>query len=255
MEIDVSRAIENDQFTLEFQPFVDLSSGLVAGGEALSRMNGGEEGVAMPEEFLATVVGLGAHSRVDFYVFVKICVWLRRFAERGKGGFVSCNFSRITMSKPDFAAKVTAMAAEHGVPPEMIAIEITETDSETSREDFEMGVRRLRDSGFTIMLDDFGAGVTSVADIQRLPVQIIKLDKSLLDMAEDRQGVADFGHIVRLAREMGMKVLCEGVETSRQAATAKDAGCGYAQGFFFHKPVSAAEFERLLPERRRGLKK
>ena len=111
-------------------------------------------------------------------------------------------------------------------------------------------LRQLHEEGFLIFLDDFGAGVTTLAELWQLPIDVVKMDKGLLDAAETERGRLLFCDLVRLAKDLGCLVLCEGIERAEQAELARGAGCDFAQGYYFSAPVSAADFLALLPDAR-----
>ena len=252
MEHAIARAIRENRFLLEFQPFVDLETGQVVGGEVLSRLSGEEQGLVMPERFLAAVDTTGVHSQFDYYIFRKSCAWLSCQSGKKELRYLSCNFSRRTMSEERFARTVTDIADRYGLPHRCIAVEITEEVQASSDQALERSLTQLHQAGFTIFLDDFGAGVTSLADLHRLPIDVVKLDKSLLEGAQTQRGRALLRSVVRLAGDLGFLVLCEGIEREEQAALARWAGCRLAQGYYYYQPLPAPEFLRLLPDARAG---
>lgn len=248
LERSITRSIQDNRFLLEFQPFVELGTGRMVGGEVLARLSGGEQGLVMPERFLAAVDTTNMHSQFDYYVFQKACSWLSGLIRHKEIRYLSCNFSRRTMSEENFAQKVMEIADQYGVPHRIVALEVTEEEAASSQETMEHNLARLRQAGFAIFLDDFGAGVTSPADLKNLPVQVVKIDKGLLDRVHTLQGRMQFQSVVRMAKAEGAMVLCEGIETASQASYARRAGCDLAQGYYYSQPISALGFHELLPD-------
>ena len=248
LEETIANSIWENRFLLEFQPFVELDTGKVIGGEVLSRLVGEEQGMVMPESFLRAVRSTGIHSRFDCYVFEKACAWLSGLEHRKEIRYLSCNFSRLTLSEETFAEYVRKTADRYGISHQVLAVEVTEERPAPSQETLRRNLQQLHRDGFTVFLDDFGAGITSLADLRDLPVDVVKIDKGLLDKAWTSQGRPRFLNVVRLAEGQGALVLCEGIENERQAAYARLAGCGLAQGYYYSRPVSATEFRRLLPD-------
>ena len=250
LEDHVMRSIRENRFLLEFQPFVSLTDGRAAGGEVLARMQGQERGLVMPGRFLSAVDTIDAHGQFDEYVFQKACAWLSCQLEKKEVRFLSCNFSRRTMESARFVPVVRETAARYGLPHGMIALEVTEEEQAESSEAMRENLRQLHEEGFLIFLDDFGAGVTTLAELWQLPIDVVKMDKGLLDAAETERGRLLFCDLVRLAKDLGCLVLCEGIERAEQAELARGAGCALAQGYYFSAPVSAADFLALLPDAR-----
>lgn len=247
LELQIRAAIERDDFFLEFQPFVDAHTGAVIGGEVLTRLNLPGRTLVQPARFLRAVAGVGLHSRFDYYVFEKCCAWVS--CQRDMGGqmrYLSCNFSRYTIGQPDFPQKIMDIADRAGVDRHMMAIEMTEEEQSTDTTRLTDNLTALRDAGFPIFLDDFGCGFTSLMDLRAQPIDVVKVDKSILDNAAEGKGQVIFRHIMALIRELGCVILCEGVETAEQLDFVRGCGCDIVQGYYFYRPLPADEFQRLL---------
>lgn len=249
----IGEFVENDCFVLMVQPVVDFRTGRVCGGEVLSRLNHPERGMIFPNEFIPAIDAAGLHTAFDKYIFRKCCAWLSH--SRGEGmELVSCNFSRKTLSEPDIAAQLEQIADSYGLPHSSLGIELMEQEAETDRDRFYGNLKQLKDSGFRIILDDFGDGVTSMQDIMREPLDIVKIDRSVLLAADNDQVKAAYRSMVEMAEGMGLEVVCEGIETEEQRSFAKEVGCHYGQGYLFYRPMDTAQvFEMmakssLLPE-------
>lgn len=236
-----------DRFQLVVQPVIDLETGGIVGGEVLSRLNHPEQGIIFPDKFLPAVESAGLYPKFDLYIFGKTCDLMHRLSEQGVVlQYLSCNFGRITLSEKGVATRLSKIADEFGVPYDRIAVEITEREPETDTEQFCQNLREIKEAGFRIFVDDLGAGVTSVRDLWSYPVDVVKIDRSLLLAANNDQGRSSYRGLRNLAVDLGCKVLCEGVETEEQHRFVLDAGCHYCQGFLFYRPMEAEQFLYLM---------
>ena len=236
-----------DRFLLAVQPVVDLQTGGIVGGEVLSRLNHPEQGIIFPDKFLPVLEEAGLCLKFDHYIFRKSCELMQSLIRQGVViQYLSCNFSRLTLSEKGIAARLSKIADEYGLPHNCMAVEVTELDRETDGDQFQENLIDLKKEGFRIFVDDLGAGVTSVRDMWSYPVDVIKIDRSLLLAAENDQGRSAYRVLRNLAVDLGCKVLCEGVETEEQHRFVLDVGCDYCQGFLFYKPMEAEQFRYLM---------
>lgn len=242
----IERYIRENRFYLEFQPFIEIDSRQIIGGEALARMRPREWGDAvMPDQFLQAIESVGCQWKFDCYIFDKCCAWLACQTQRSLR-YISCNFSRISISRPDFAQMVMETAERYKLDHSRIGIEITEEEQVRSDTVAGQCLAALHQAGFRILLDDFGTGVTAFTDLRKYPIDEIKIDRELLCQAREEKGSILYCNLVRMAKELGYSVLCEGVETSEQMALVKRSGADSAQGYYYYPPLSAEEFERLI---------
>lgn len=248
LEKTILRAIDSDSFFLEFQPFIEVVGGTVVGGEVLSRLNDEREGLVMPRYFLQAVKNSSCHSRFDYYIFEKTCKWASCQSHKGLK-YLSINFSRYSMSEPDFARNITRITDEYALPHGVVAVEITEEERESSHPNVLKNLNALHEAGFIIFLDDFGSGFTSFDDLQNYSIDVVKIDKKILDQAGTEKGRIIFENMAGMAKQLGCTVLCEGVETAEQVETARAAGCDLIQGFYYYRALPADEFSRLLGRR------
>lgn len=236
-----------DRFQLAVQPVIDLETGGIVGGEVLSRLNHPEQGVIFPDKFLPAVEEAGLYPKFDHHIFRKTCELIHRLSEQEVAvQYLSCNFSRVTLSEKGAATRLSKIADEFGVDHKCLAVEVTEREQETNTEQFFQNLRQLKEAGFRIFVDDLGAGVTSVRDLWSYPVDVVKIDRSLLLAADEEKGRIAYRGLRNLAVDLGCKVLCEGVETEEQHRFVLDAGCHYGQGFLFYRPMEAERFLYLM---------
>ena len=236
-----------DRFQIVIQPVIDLETGGIVGGEVLSRLNHPEQGIIFPDKFLPAVDEAGLYPKFDHDIFRKACALMKRLADQDVVlQYLSCNFSRKTLSEKEIATRLATIADSYGVPHSRLAVEITEREQETDTEQFCQNLRQLKEAGFRIFVDDLGAGVTSVRDLWSYPVDVVKIDRALLPAADDEQGRSAYCGLRNLAVDLGCKVLCEGVETQEQHRFVLEAGCHYGQGFLFYRPMEAEQFVYLM---------
>lgn len=238
-----------DRFTLVIQPVVNFRNNAVRDGEALSRLEHPERGVIFPDEFLPAIDVMGLYPAFDRYVFEKTCVWLHRSRTEGtEFDILSCNFSRKTLSEADIAQDMILIADSYGIPHSQLGVEITEREPSSNEEQLIKNLHVLKEAGFRIILDDYGDGVTSMNDLLQYPVDILKIDRSLLWKAVSEQEKAEFCAMVSTFIEMGAEVVCEGIETEEQDRLARDAGCHYGQGFLYFKPLCQDRFYEMMKQ-------
>ncbi len=230
--------LERDLFSLVIQPVVDFRTDTMTNGEVLSRLYHPERGVIFPDEFLPAIDALGLYPRFDRYIFRKSCVWLHRsMAAEEKIDCISCNFSRKTLSEAGIAQDMMQIADSYGIPHSKLGVEITEREQKTDEQQLIKNLNLLRESGFRIILDDYGNGVTSMNDLMQYPLDILKIERSLLLKTDTEQGKTAFRVMVSMFIELGAEVVCEGIETEEQNRLARESGCHYGQGFLYFKPI------------------
>lgn len=231
--------LDRDLFTLVIQPVVDFKDDTAYNAEELSRLNHPERGVIFPDQFLPAVDAQGLYSRFDRYIFQKSCAWMRRtLAEGERIDCLSCNFSRKTLSEEGLTGDLIRIADRYGVPHHKLGVEITEREKETNAGQLIQNLNQLKAAGFRIILDDYGNGVTSANDLNQYPLDIVKIDRSILLNACTEKGKAAFCELVTTAAQLGLEVVCEGIETDEQNRFVRETGCHYGQGFLYFKPIS-----------------
>lgn len=231
--------LDRDLFTLVIQPVVDFKDDTAYNAEELSRLNHPERGMIFPDQFLPAVDAQGLCSRFDRYIFQKSCAWMSRTLSEGERfDCLSCNFSRKTLSEEGLARALIQIADRYGVPHHKLGLEITEREKETDAGQMIENLNQLKAAGFRIILDDYGNGVTSASDLNQYPLDIVKIDRTILQNACTEKGKAEFCELVTTAAQLGAEVVCEGIETEEQNRFAREAGCHYGQGFLYFKPIS-----------------
>jgi diguanylate cyclase (GGDEF)-like protein/PAS domain S-box-containing protein len=255
LESELRRALEEDELRLFLQPVVRLDGEpRPCGAEALVRWQHPERGLLKPAEFIPAAEDSGLIVQIGAWVLRRACSRLAAWRRDGAvddGHWISVNVAAKQLQEGHLPALVSAVLAETGLPPRCLLLELTESTLVQAPE----AVRELAALGVRLALDDFGTGYASLANLKRLPVDVLKIDRSFTrDMAEDPTDAAMIRTILFMARQLGMEVVVEGVEHDRQLALLRDMDCAYAQGYRFGRPEPEAETETETeaPLRRTG---
>jgi EAL domain-containing protein (putative c-di-GMP-specific phosphodiesterase class I) len=254
MESDLRMAIEREEFRVEFQPIVDLATGQVVGTEALVRWEHPRRGLISPIWFIPAAERSGQVSAIDLWVLRQACAQVREWNDRLRGVVpvrIAVNLSRADLNRAEIVADVRRAIDEYGVEPSSIVLEITES---ALAEDMDAAIERLhalRATGVRIAIDDFGTGYSSLSSLQRLPVDILKIDKSFVDVLDDSaDGEEVVAAIISIARVRRLQTVAEGVETWAQAQRLRRIGCELGQGYYFARPLSAEAAWRVIEDSR-----
>jgi diguanylate cyclase (GGDEF)-like protein len=248
LENELRHAIERDELRLVFQPVVALPSMRPVGAEALLRWHHPELGAVRPDEFIPVAEESGLISRLGEWVLHQACQQLSLWLAAGHDVWVSVNLSPRELHAADYAGQVADVLRAHRVPPQRLVLEVTEHAVATDIDELIRRLGELRATGVRIALDDFGAGYSSLGQLRKLPVDILKIDHSLVAEPESRTGTAAplVDVVVRLGHRLGLEVLAEGIGTPAQRAVVEEAGCRLGQGSLFGWGVPAEHFEALL---------
>lgn len=242
----------NKDFVTYYQPKVDIRNGKIVGAEALVRFLDPTDGgkVKAPGFFVPYYEQIGRITEIDFFVFESVCKMLRRCLDAGLPVVtISCNFSRTHFIKPGFPEHFVEILERYHISKDLIEVEITETlvVEELQQNMVKRTLDVLKEKGIRLSIDDFGAGYSSLGIFEQIPASVIKLDRSfLLNQEDHNRQVKIMRGIVKLAEELDAQIVCEGVETENDVTLMKEIGAYVAQGYFYSKPVSEAEFEEKL---------
>ncbi|HEX7180774.1 MAG TPA: EAL domain-containing protein [Thermoanaerobaculia bacterium] len=253
LETDLRKAAERGELALAYQPIASLSNRSIAGFEALLRWHHPRRGVIQPSEFIPFAEESGLIVPLGQWVLREACrqirAWERQFGPL-PGLNVSVNISARQLARSDLLARVEESLNDAGISPERLKIEITESSLIEDPETVAALLHRLRDLGVQICLDDFGTGYSSLSTLHRFPVDLLKIDRSFFSQPQTGGGGPELVEmILRLARDLGMGVIAEGIETPEQAASLRRLQCEYVQGFWFSPPLDPEEaFGRLVPK-------
>jgi diguanylate cyclase (GGDEF)-like protein/PAS domain S-box-containing protein len=250
LETDLRRAVRRDEFRVHYQPIVALSSGMLEGFEALVRWQHPARGLVYPEEFITVAEETGLIVPLGWKVLHEACgqivAWQKRFPF-GEHLTISVNLSGKQFRQPELVERIREILAESSLEPSRLCLEITESMIMAHADSAVDKMRRLRDLGVELHIDDFGTGYSSLSYLHRLPTHTVKIDRSFVRRMSERNGKSQIvGTIVTLARNLGMRVAAEGLETAEQLARLRQLECEYGQGFFFSKPLDHGEAGRLI---------
>jgi diguanylate cyclase (GGDEF)-like protein/PAS domain S-box-containing protein len=253
VEMDLHRAIEHGEFTNFYQPIVSLSSGEIVGFEALLRWQHPTRGQVGPEEFISVAEETGLIRELGWWNLREAC---RQMSE-WRAGYPSCanlmisvNLSPKQFLEPTLIQDIKNLLPELGLPPAALRLELTEStvmgDPQAAIEMLE----QMKAIGISLAIDDFGTGYSSLSYLHRFPLDTLKIDRSFISSIVDAKNISDSAEIARtilpMASNLHLEVVAEGIETSEQLAMLKSLHCKYGQGFFFSKPLPAAEAASLL---------
>jgi diguanylate cyclase (GGDEF)-like protein/PAS domain S-box-containing protein len=255
IESDLRRAVEREEFQVNYQPIVSLQSGRISGFEALVRWHHPERGLIMPSDFISVAEETGLIMQIDRCVLRQACLQMRKWQEAlpvTRQMKVSVNLSCKQFMQPLIVGQVLEILEETGLDPHSLKLEITESVM-MEMGDYTMSVlEELTQAGVELSLDDFGTGYSSLSYIHRFPVSTLKIDQSFIK----RMGGDQNGEIVRavvaLARNLGMQVVAEGIETVAQLDQLRALNCEQGQGYYFSTPVDVASATELILKDGRG---
>ncbi len=241
IEGDLRHAVERDQLELHYQPLIDLSDGRVVGFEALLRWRHPQRGLINPGQFIQIAEETGLILPIGSWVLSRVCEQLARWPQ---AIHVSANVSALQINS-ELVTEVRQLLARHQIAPARLVLEITESlllDPRTKPV-----IVSLRELGVQLALDDFGTGYSSLGSLQRFPLDLLKLDRTLIDSLGECSGVAIVRAAVELGQALGVEVIAEGIEHPAQLVALQKLGCRLGQGFLFARPLPVADAQLLLP--------
>ncbi len=245
---EMQHALDTQQFVLYLQPKYNLKTEQPYGAEALIRWQHPEKGLLMPGTFIPVFERNGFIGKVDYYMWESVCQLLHRWIEEGKSvAPISVNMSRVNLYNPNLVQLLTDLVEKYQVPRHLLNLELTESAYMDNPGVMEKTVLALQDAGFTVMMDDFGSGYSSLNTLKNIPVNVLKIDMKFLSGDSDTvRNKCILTLVIRMAGWLEIPVIMEGVETRKQVEFLKSIGCGYVQGYYFAKPMPVTEYESLV---------
>ncbi len=245
VEDDMDKALENHEFKVYLQPKYSTKKEVLSAAEALVRWIHPEYGFVSPGKFIPIFEKNGFIIKLDDFMLDEVSRLQAGWLSEGKKLVpVSVNVSRAHFSRDDLAEHIRGIVDAHKVPHEFIELELTESAFFDDKQVILNTVRKLKEYGFKVSMDDFGAGYSSLNSLKELPLDIIKLDAQFFREIDDKSR-ADIivGDTIKLAKKLGMQIVAEGIETREQVDFLADQHCDLIQGFYFAKPLPVEEFE------------
>ncbi len=246
LESEMRIAVENDEFLVYYQPFVDLNNDEIVGMEALIRRIKHNGEIILPGSFIGLLEQMNLIEKVGIMVIEKVCMQLRRWMDYGyKVVPISVNLSALQFKNPSLAKDIKEILERYDIVPKYVVLEITES---TVMEDVgiaQLVIEELKSYGFTISIDDFGTGYASIGYLKKFMFDHLKIDISFVkEIVKNTQDQAIVEAIIAIAKTLNLKTIAEGIESKEQLMVMSTLGCEMGQGYFWDKPISAEEIEK-----------
>lgn len=248
IEDNMNRALADGEFVMYLQPKCNITDSTIVGAEALVRWIMPERGLIPPDEFVPVFEKNGFVVKMDEYIWEEACKLIRKWLDEGIVPVpISVNVSRKHLTNTEFIHVLDDLIAKYRIPKAYLEIEITETVDEAGISE---SMAMLKEHGFTLLMDDFGSGYSSLNTLKNTQFDVIKIDRGFLhDFIGSDRGQKIVEHTIKMTRAIGLDIVAEGVESREQAAFLENCGCNTAQGFYYAKPMEIQEFERMYMQR------
>jgi diguanylate cyclase (GGDEF)-like protein/PAS domain S-box-containing protein len=252
LELALHRALPQQELELWYQPKIELASGRLYGAEALLRWRHPEQGLVSPARFIPIAEESALMVDIGAWVLATACADTRRWKDADLfRGRMAVNLSGRQLLYGNVVEHVHSILVDSGLPSQYLELEVTESVAMDKEQGMIEVLKELRGLGVDLAIDDFGTGYSSLSYLKRLPVAVLKVDQSFVaDLPDDSDSAAITAAIISIAKSLGLKVVAEGVETEAQRQFLARQGCDFAQGYYFSKPLPAAEFEAFLRAQR-----
>lgn len=246
----LNRAIKQDEFEVYYQPVMNVKEGRFLSAEALVRLRDEELGFISPEEFIPLAEENNLIHEIGELVFGKVCRFIHSLRDTSLTNIrIGVNLSPLQCARHLLAERYTTIMEAYCIRPDQIVLELTETSHFTDNDTMTENIQKLSDMGIRFYLDDFGSGYASLDYLFRLPVDVVKIDKSILWKAmEDEHAMLIFTSTVELLKQLKKEIVVEGVETEEMVRLSCSLGCDYLQGYFYSKPIDEARYTEFLNE-------
>lgn len=243
LEDNLRIAIGNHEFVMFLQPKYDIETRKVHGAEALVRWVRPDGITVPPNDFIPLAEENGFVKEIDHFIWEEACKTIRKWIDQGKEPIpISVNVSRAHLDNHDFITILNSYIARYNIPKNLLEIEITET---IQNDNTDASIMALKKDGFTLLMDDFGSGYSSLKMINETPFDVLKIDRSFLNSFLDSdRGKKIIAHTINMSQDIGLDMIAEGVETTSQEEFLLANGCRYAQGYLFSRPIPLKDFEQ-----------
>lgn len=242
----ITQAIKDGEFQMYLQYIVDRR-GMICGAEAVSRWQNPRDGLLSPSKYIEMMNQTGTVTMHDYYIFSQACAQLEKWEREGIDSlFLSCNFTRYSITSPDFSKELENIAGQYSFRRDHLILEVTENSLSHDPKHLQASIQRCKELGFLIALDDIGSGYTSLADLYNYPIDFVKVERDIVLSAMNARGKMLLDGLVRFIHGMDITVLCEGVETEEQNKMVLSTECDLIQGFYYSRVLPLKEAERYL---------
>lgn len=244
---EMDAALAEQQFIVYFQPKYHLKKMAPYGAEALVRWKKPNGEIVLPNEFIPIFERNGFITKLDYYVWEKVCQFIDSELSQGRNPApISVNVSRVNLYNPDFMDSLIDLIHRYQIPPHYLNLELTESVFSEDAELIQRAVNYLHDAGFTILMDDFGSGYSSLNILKDVDLDVLKIDMKFFSKGNTAEkGAKIIEAVIRMADSLDMMVIAEGVEEKHQVDFLNDLGCDYIQGYYFGRPMSQDQYEKL----------
>ena len=248
LENEMEKALSKREFLMYLQPKYRTDGTKIVGAEALVRWNSKTLGFIAPGEFIPLFEKNGFIMKLDQYMLSAVCSQQKKWMEEGKNLVpISVNISRVHLMDPELVSDIVTTVDFYGVPHEYIELELTESAFFEDKQVLIDTIKQLQQAGFSVSMDDFGSGYSSLNSLKDLPLDVIKLDGEFFRESEDlERSNRIVKNTVELAQHLNMKIVAEGIEKQSQVQFLQEIGCDLIQGFYYAKPMEVTAFEELL---------
>ncbi len=243
----MEQAMADKEFFVVYQPKIRFDSLIVGGAEALVRWKKQDGKLIYPDAFIPVFEENGYIVTLDLFVFEEVCKFVKENDDKMDIPVISVNLSATTVLNHNIVSRLSDIVVRHDVAPEKFELEITESAMVADEALIFGKLKLLKKIGFSISIDDFGAGVSSLNRLSSLEADVLKLDKEFLrNKQQNKRDLVVIQNIISLAKNLDMTVVAEGVETGLQSVWLKELECDYAQGYYFERPIEESAFKELL---------
>ncbi|MDD5949955.1 MAG: GGDEF domain-containing phosphodiesterase [Lachnospiraceae bacterium] len=245
IEDNMKKALKNKEFVMYLQPKYSISQNCMVGAEALVRWIHPEKGIIPPMEFIPLFEKNGFVIKMDQYIWEEACKTIRQWMDDGIEPLpISVNVSRRNLRDNQFIDVLNGLIDKYQIPKKYLEIEITETIEDAQVNN---GVTLLKENGYTLLMDDFGSGYSSLNMLKDTQFDVIKMDRGFLqDFIGSERGQRIVEHTIKMTADIGLDMVAEGVETQEQAAFLEKCGCDTAQGFYYDRPMTLEDFNKKM---------
>ncbi|MEG1777956.1 MAG: EAL domain-containing protein, partial [Angelakisella sp.] len=244
---EMNFALENGQFDIYLQPQYNIHTNTPCGAEALVRWIHPRKGILAPDDFIPIFERNGFITKLDYYVWEKTCQCLKKWKEQGIKPYpLSVNVSRVNIYNPNLVETMLKLVRKYELEPELLKLELTESGYTDNPAAMKKVMKQFQSNGFTIMMDDFGSGYSSLSLLKDITIDVLKIDMHFLSQTEDPgRGENIIASVIRMAKWLDIPVIAEGAETGEQVDFLRSVGCDYVQGYYFARPMPISEYEQL----------